>query len=53
MLVYSCRQKPEVEMVGWRVRNLISKEENIVLKIHETLIRPRIKYFTHAWAPVS
>ena len=34
------------------IRNFISREANIVLKIYKTQIR-HIEYWTQAWAPVS
>ena len=37
------------KMIGWVVRNLISREANVVFKIHKTLIRHHIKYCTQAW----
>ena len=37
-------------MIGWIVRNIISKETNVVLKIYKT-IRPQIEYCTQAWFP--
>ena len=33
-------------MIGWMVRNFISKEANVVLKICKTLIKPHIDYST-------
>ena len=38
-------------MVSWMVRNIISREAN-VLKIYKFLIRPHIAYYTQAWASV-
>ena len=40
-------------MLGWLVRNIISRETNVVLKIYLTLIRPHIEYSTDTEAPVS
>ena len=33
----------------WILRNFISREANVVLKIHKTLIKTRIEYCTQAW----
>ena len=33
-------------MISWMVRNFISTEENVVLKIYKTLIRLHIEYYT-------
>ena len=40
-------------MIGWMVRNFISREANVVLKIYETLIRPHIEYCILAQVPIS
>ena len=40
------------QMIGWMVRNFISREANGVLKIYKTEIRPHIGYCTQAWDPV-
>ena len=39
-------------MIGWVVRNFMSRKVNIVL-IYKTLKRPHKAYSPHAWAPVS
>ena len=39
-------------MIGWMVRNFISREAN-VLDIHKPLIRPYIEHCTQAWDPLS
>ena len=38
-------------MTGWMVRNIISRESNVVLKICKTVRRPHIEYCTRVWAP--
>ena len=40
-------------MIDRMLRNLISREANVVLKIHKTLLRLHIEYCTQARAPVS
>ena len=39
--------------IGWKIRNIISRETNVVLKMYKTLIRPYIEYCTQAWALVN
>ena len=39
-------------MIGWMVRNFISREAN-VLKIYKILIRLHVEYCTQVWAPMS
>ena len=39
-------------MIGWMVRNFISREVNVVLKIYKLLIRPYIEYGPQARTPV-
>ena len=40
-------------MIGWMVRNFISRDTNVILKRYKTLIRPHLEYCTQAWAPIS
>ena len=40
-------------MIDRMLRNLISREANVVLKIHKTLLRLHIEYCSQARAPVS
>ena len=42
-MMFSLWQK---EMIGWMVRNFISREANVVLKMYNTLIRPHTEYCT-------
>ena len=37
--------------IDWMVRNFISREANVLLKIYKSLIRLHIKYCIKAWAP--
>ena len=40
------------EMFGWIVRNFISRETNVAIKVYKTLQRPYIEYHTQAWVPM-
>ena len=40
-------------MIGWIVKNFISREANVVLKIYKILIRPHTEYCTQAGTPVE
>ena len=37
-------------MIGWMIRNFISREANVVLKEYKT--QKHIEYHTHTWVPV-
>ena len=40
-------------IIGWRVRNYISKEANAVFKIYKAQIRPHIEYCSQFRSQVS
>ena len=37
--------------IGWTMRNIISRERNVMLSIFKTLVRPHLEYCVQLWAP--
>lgn len=38
-------------MIGWVTRNVITREQRVMLNIFKTLIRPHIEYCVQIWSP--
>lgn len=41
------------QKIGWVMRNILSRDANVIIRVYKTLIRPHIEYCTQAWAPVA
>jgi hypothetical protein len=40
-----------MKLYGWLVRNLVSREKTIIIRIYKTLIRPNLEYASSVWCP--
>ena len=40
-------------MIGWVVRNVITREQSVMLNIFKSLIRPHIEYCVQIWSPTA
>ncbi|KAL5265725.1 hypothetical protein ACHWQZ_G006437 [Mnemiopsis leidyi] len=41
------------QMICWVVRNLINRDENVMLAIYKALVRPHLEYCVQLWNPVA
>ena len=41
------------KMISWVIRNLVSRDKNVMLNIYKTIIRPHSEYCTQLWSPVA
>ena len=41
------------QKTGWVMRNILSRDAYVIVKVYKTLIRPHVEYCTQAWAPVA
>ena len=48
--INSCVSKAN-QMICWITRNLISREQSLMLRIYKTLIRPHLEYCVQLWNP--
>ena len=41
------------KMIAWIVRNIISREEEVMLLLYKTIIRPHLEYCVQVWSPAA
>ena len=40
-------------MIAWIVRNVISREKEVMLLLYKTIIRPHLEYCVQVWSPAA
>ena len=40
-----------IRLYGWLVRNLVTKNKTVVLRVYKALIRPTLEYASSVWSP--